>query len=242
MNALKQFLAALNNPFGMKLSGNELLVLLRINNEMNTAHWTETLPLADSSLLALLNQYDSTGKPMSLESLRRIKQKLKGKGLIDFTGGKGSQISEYRLVKLYTDEPCPHPDNTPADTPDNTPDKLLNNNSNNNSPENVKIEKLKEKEKNAHTRTSNSDEDIEEDVRAGYFGLSLEAKLQEKYGVEKLEKAMDKALGYNNAGLNHLERTLEELTAEHKGEMKNGRSGRNGNNVTAKNRRNAWDD
>jgi len=239
MNALKQFLAALNNPFGMKLSGNELLVLLRINNEMNTAHWTETLPLADSSLLALLNQYDSTGKPMSLESLRRIKQKLKGKG----------------LKSLIQEE-----------------DKLLNNNSNNNSPENVKIENLKEKEKNAHTRTSNSDEDIKEDVRAGYFGLSLEVKLQEKwekstrnsnrnldgkltdyeftrlaklqtkYGVENLEKAMDKALGYNNAGLNHLERTLEELTAEHKGEMKNGRSSRTGNNGTAKNRQNAWDD
>ena len=114
MNALKQFLAALNNPFGMKLSGNELLVLLRINNEMNTAHWAETLPLADSSLLAMLNQYDNTGKPMSLETLRRIKQKLKGKGLIDFSSGKGSQISEYRLVKLYDDnEPCRHPEDTP---------------------------------------------------------------------------------------------------------------------------------
>ena len=44
------------------------------------------------------------------------------------------------------------------------------------------------------------------------------SKFQEKYGVEKLEVAMNKALGYNNAGLNHLERSLEELTAKKKGD------------------------
>ena len=214
VNALKQFLAALNNPFGMKLSGNELLVLLRINNEMNTAHWTETLPLADSSLLALLNQYDSTGKPMSLESLRRIKQKLKGKGLIDFSSGKGSQISEYRLVKLYNEsEPCRHPDNTPDDTPADTPDELLAEEyySKTNLSENVKMENIKNK-KNAHTRVFNKSKGYIE-----YFSLELDVELveewendyicddltphdlkilsglQKKYGVEKLKTAMKQA-------------------------------------------------
>ena len=87
----------------------------------------------------------------------------------------------------------------------------------------------------------NNIKDIEEDRRVEYFGLPLDPKLQdkwekntrngnrnldgkltdyeftrlsqlqEKYGIEKLDKAMDKALGYNNAGLNHLETSLEKL-------------------------------
>ena len=240
IKALNQFLATLNNPLGQKLSGNEQLVLLHINNAMNTAYWAETLRLSDNSLLAMLNQYDSTGKPLSIETLRRVKQRLKGKGLIDFTSGKGSQISEYRLVKLYAEEPCPHPENTPADTPKQSPDELLNNNNNNSLSEDVKM--LRQRVKKTCVRDAfNKVEDIEEDARVGYFGLSLEPKLQqlwekntrngnrnldgkltdyeftrlskmqEKYGVEVLEVAMNKALGYNNAGFNHLEKTLSEM-------------------------------
>ena len=241
MNALKQFLAALNNPFGMKLSGNEKLVLLHLNNAMNTAHWAETLPLADSSLLALLNQYDSTGKPMSLESLRRIKQKLKGKGLIDFSSGKGSQISEYRLVKLYTEnEPCPHPE----DTPDNTPEELLAEKYyfKTNSSENVKtknIKKIRERAKYfPHLQFDEElwlwwesdclDDELENEELVHY------SEMQSKYGVKKLKVAMEEAFGTyrRKTGWLAVQRILEKSKG---GEVKNGRSGDG-------NRKNAWDD
>lgn len=261
VKALNQFLAALNNPLGQKLSGNEQLVLLHINNAMNTAYWAETLRLSDNSLLAMLNQYDSTGKPLSLESLRRIKQKLKGKGLIDFTSGKGSQISEYRLVKLYAEnEPCRHPDNTPADTPKQSPGDLLNNlnnNYNNNSTEDNKT--LRQEDINTTTTAHASDFSIiglcSEKVRVewikakgvnpSYTNAEDLGKLERQHGTEKVAQAIINAehANTNEKGINyefvvsHLNKIIRP-----KGEMKNGRSSRIDNNVTAKNRRNAWDD
>ena len=259
IKALNQFLATLNNPLGQKLSGNEQLVLLHINNAMNTAYWAETLRLSDNSLLAMLNQYDSTGKPLSLETLRRIKQKLKGKGLIDFKSGKGSQISEYRLVKLYAEnEPCRHPNNTPADTPKQSPGDLLNNNSNNNSTEDVKIGR--QEDSNTTTTTAHASnfsiiglcsEKVRVEwikakgVNPSYTNAEDLGKLERQHGTEKVVQAIINAehANTNEKGINyefvvsHLNKIIRP-----KGEMKNGRSSRIDNNVTAKNRRKAWDD
>ena len=244
------------------LSALTQLVGYKLLAEFNKAKFSG-ITLTDRELQAITNIH-------SLKSIHDAKAQLKQYGLIDFKTKK-NKPTIYTLCEPVSK----HEVNTKETQSKHEVNTAYNNNSNNNSTEDNKTLRqrdIEKKEKNAHTRTSNSDEDIKEDVRAGYFGLSLEAKLQEKwetstrnsnrnldgkltdyeftrlaklqekYGVEKLEKAMDKALGYNNAGLNHLERTLEELTAEHKGEMKNGRSSRIGNNVTAKNRRNAWDD
>ena len=108
--------------------------------------------------------------------------------------------------------------------------------------ENIKIKKTRTRD------DYNIIDTIEVDGRVEYFGLPLDPKLQEKwekntrngnrkldgkltdyeftrlsrlqekYGIEKLGKAMDMALGYNNAGLNHLETSLEKLSK--KGEKK----------------------
>ena len=119
---LNQLNAIFDEIISQRLSGNEQLVLLHLFNAQNRAHWTESIRLSDESLRALINQYDSNGKPISLETVRRIKQKLKNKGLIDFNSGKGSKITEYRLIKLYSGTARADPDDTPDDTPDNTPD------------------------------------------------------------------------------------------------------------------------
>lgn len=97
-----------------KLSGSDQLMYLHIFNKFNQAHWTETLRITDAELKDLMRLYDSTGKPATIETIRRSRQRLKAKGFIEFTSGNG-QAPLYKL-------PCLYPDNTPADTPDYTPD------------------------------------------------------------------------------------------------------------------------
>ena len=96
-----------------KLSGSDQLMYLHIFNKFNQAHWTETLRIKDAELKEVMRLYDTNGKPASIETIRRGRQRLKAKGFIEFKSGDG-QEPEYKL-------PCLHPDDTPADTPDNTP-------------------------------------------------------------------------------------------------------------------------
>lgn len=121
---LNQLNAIFDSILDLNLSGNEQLVLFHLFDAFNRAHWTESLKLSDETLRLRLNQYDSTGKPITIETVRRAKQKLKSKGLIDFTSGKGSRVSEYKLTKLYDDcdnLPCGHPASSPVDTPASSP-------------------------------------------------------------------------------------------------------------------------
>lgn len=104
-----------------KLSGSDQLMYLHIFNKFNQAHWTETLRITDAELKDLMRLYDSTGKPATIETIRRSRQRLKAKGFIEFTSGNG-QAPLYNLPCLYPDNT---PDYTPADTPDNTPDYTL---------------------------------------------------------------------------------------------------------------------
>lgn len=96
MNALKQLKAIFVAIANRNLSGNEQLIMLHLFNLFNCAHWTEIIRVTDKTLLALLNQHDSTGKPLSPETLRRAKQRLKQFGLIDFT----LTIALLKTVKL----------------------------------------------------------------------------------------------------------------------------------------------
>lgn len=96
-----------------KLSGSDQLMYLHIFNKFNQAHWTETLRIKDAELKELMRLYDSNGKPASIDTIRRGRQRLKAKGFIDFTSGNGYE-PEYRL-------PCLHPADSPADTPIDTP-------------------------------------------------------------------------------------------------------------------------
>ena len=82
-----------------KLCGNDQLLYLHLWNAFNAARWAATVKLTDAELLARMNQHESNGKPLS--SLKNSKARLKLKGFIDFTAGKGSTATEYRLIQLY---------------------------------------------------------------------------------------------------------------------------------------------
>lgn len=97
-----------------KLSGSDQLLYLHLFNAFNRNHWTETLRLSDKELMERLRLHDCTGKPASVETIRRAKQRLNSKGFIEFKAGKGSEPTEYKLIQLY-------PAGTPADAPDSTP-------------------------------------------------------------------------------------------------------------------------
>lgn len=96
-----------------KLSGSDQLLWLHLFNLFNRQHWTETLRINDAKLKDLLQLHDSNGKPASIDTIRRCRQRLKAKGFIDFTTRSG-QEPEYRFIQLY-------PANTPVDTPVDTP-------------------------------------------------------------------------------------------------------------------------
>ena len=149
IQALNQLKAIFEAFVERNLSGNEQLIMLHLFNLFNLAHWTEIIRVTDKSLLALLNQHDSTGKPLSLETLRRAKQRLKQMGLIDFSSGGGNRITEYKLVKLYKD-----PVETPDISPRSPPVVLLADNkvTINNSTEDVKTLDIKEKKRRTRTR------------------------------------------------------------------------------------------
>ena len=92
-----------------KLSGSDQLMYLHLFNKFNQAHWTETLRIKDAELKESMRLFDMEGRPASVEILRRGRQRLKGRGFINFVSGGGRE-PEYSLIRLY-------PDDTPDDTP-----------------------------------------------------------------------------------------------------------------------------
>ena len=93
------------------LSGSDQLICLHIFNKFNRAHWPETVRISDREIQELCRLYDSTGKPVTVKTIRNAKARLKLKGLIDFTAGNGDAPTEYRLNPFHT------PGDTPGDTP-----------------------------------------------------------------------------------------------------------------------------
>ena len=92
-----------------KLTGSDQLMYLHIFNKFNEAHWTESLRIKDAELKESMRLFDMEGRPASSEILRRGRQRLKGRGFINFESGGGRE-PEYSLIRLY-------PDGTPDDTP-----------------------------------------------------------------------------------------------------------------------------
>ena len=102
-----------------KLSGSDQLMYLHIFMKFNQAHWTETLRIKDAELKDLMRLYDSNGKPMSIEMIRRGRQRLKAKGFIEVLNqGEDGHEPNYRMPRLYPINP---PDDPPADPPDDPP-------------------------------------------------------------------------------------------------------------------------
>ena len=214
---LNQLNAIFDSILDLNLSGNEQLVLLHLYDVFNRSHWTESLKLSDENLRLRLNQYDSTGKPITIETVRRAKQKLKSKGLIDFTSGKGSQISEYRLVKLCKETPCQHPDkppdnladNSPANTPDDT--ALLSIPYNKAVQEDVKTE---DGGTHARERTAPAIDDSEKYcssvIKNAWItnsgmnpndGICMKlGMLEQNFGTEKVKVAIEEANARNQSG------------------------------------------
>ena len=254
---LNQLNAIFDEILKRRLSGSEQLILLHLYNAFNRSHWTESIQLSDESLLALLNQYDSNGKPASIETIRRAKQKLKNKRLIDFEPGKGNQITTYRLVKFYPDDT---PDYTPADTPDNTPDDTLYNNNS------ISVAKNKIRQEDVEDGASASNANtadyfISAKVRncwiqnAGMnpFGETAKtlSELEKTHGTELVTVAI-KAANRNGDGtinMPFLESTLEKVLAgtikyeiDEKGEVKFLRNVKGERKSGKRNDNNAWDD
>ena len=105
-----------------KLAGSDQLVYLHLFNKFNRAHWSDSISVRDAELFELCRLYDTNGKPASMNAIRNAKARLKGKGFIDFTSGKGENPTEYRLIVF--DTPVDTPANTPMDTPVDTPADL----------------------------------------------------------------------------------------------------------------------
>ena len=116
INPLSQLNAFFRLATERKLSGSDQLMYLHIFNKFNQAHWTETLRIKDAELKDSMRLYDLDGRAISVEVIRRGRQRLKAKGFIDFDSSKG-YATAYRLPCLYpTDTPAYTPADTPADT------------------------------------------------------------------------------------------------------------------------------
>lgn len=84
----------------LNICGSDQLVYLHLFKHFNLNHFPETLKVRDAEIKDAVRLYDSDGKPASMDTIRRAKQRLKSKGLIDFaTEVRG--ISTYRLMPLY---------------------------------------------------------------------------------------------------------------------------------------------
>lgn len=97
------------------LSGSDQLICLHIFNKFNRAHWPETVRMSDREIQELCRLYDSTGKPVTLKTIRNAKARLKLKGLIDFKAGNGDAPTEYCLTPLHP--PFHSPEDTPLHPP-----------------------------------------------------------------------------------------------------------------------------
>lgn len=114
------YLNSLFETFAVKtLSGHDQLIMLHIFNQFNRSHWAKTVRISDRELQELCRLYDSTGKPVTIDTIRASKSRLKLKGLIDFKAGKGNSSTEYRIVNP-PDTPPQSPRESPRESPADT--------------------------------------------------------------------------------------------------------------------------
>ena len=103
LSQLKKFLEKSED---FKLTGSDQLMYLHLWNKFNEAHYPETLRITDAELLKEMRLYDTNGKPSSIEVLRRGRQRLKARGLIECEIEKG-YAPTYKLIKLYDEDELP---------------------------------------------------------------------------------------------------------------------------------------
>ena len=97
---LSQLKAFFKKSAELKLTGSDQLMYLHLWDKFNTEHYPETLRITDAELQKAMRLYDTNGKPSSVEVLRRGRQRLRTKGLIDFNIDAGCAPT-YKLIKLY---------------------------------------------------------------------------------------------------------------------------------------------
>lgn len=101
-----------------KLAGSDQLLYLHIFNKFNSARFPERLRVKDAELKGLMRLHEASGGELCRETVRRAKQRLKSKGFLDFTSGGGKALTEYRLIKLYSeDAPGASPVASPVASP-----------------------------------------------------------------------------------------------------------------------------
>lgn len=244
---LSQINAIFDEILDWNLSGSEQLVLLHLFNAFNHAHWTETIQLSDEMLQSAINQYDSNGKPASLDTVRRAKQKLKKKGLINFTSGRGSDFTKYHLVKLY-----------PADTPADTPAHLQTSSMTTYNPKIRKKTRRREEGATATSETRVREGVLNQEIvniwqdKAGKlssYEYRMLFQFQQKYGTEKVVYAVKESIELNVLNVRYVQRILERLEGKgDKGGWTNGRNGKNRQSDADRQQfdsydwNNAWDD
>ena len=210
------------------LSGSDQLVYLHLFNIFNRAHWTETIRVTDRQLLESIKLYDSNGKPAAISVIRNAKARLKLKGLIDFKSGKGSDGTEYTLVKLY---PVDTPVHTPIDTPVGAP---VDTGRRSNYAHAKDVEDVKDvktfKERKKESAGAKNFEELDCRIRHAWiqsvgenpFGGFAEdlLNLQKRYGAEKVVAA----IGYCRRHLQTERVTIAQISGVLKGgNNKNGR-------------------
>ena len=209
---MKNPLTYLNSLFDtfaeQTLSGHDQLIMLHIFNKFNRSHWQETVRISDRELQELCRLYDSTGKPVTIDTIRTAKSRLKLKGLINFKAGKGSSKTEYRIVNP-TETPPHSPQETPADTPPDTEQ-----NSYIRVREDVKDFKTLDSSisylSNACANSQELDNLIdywEQTLKGGRLSIEHQSEIQawlEKYGVVWVKETMKEAsdANGNSKGLN----------------------------------------
>lgn len=196
------YLNSLFDAFADKtLSGHDQLVMLHIFNQFNRSHWTRTVRISDSELLKLCRLYDSTGKPITLDTLRTVKSRLKLKGFIDFKSGKGNAPTEYRLA---------NPPDSPAESPRDTPQEVPTHSaqfSYSRTREDVKTLDIKTELTTTASAGANVTEldnvlDYWEQSQFGRLDAELISKLEvylKRYGLAAVKAAMDAAKGANKS-------------------------------------------
>lgn len=128
-NPLTQLNKFFDTATEQTLNGSDQLVYLHLFNKFNRARWPETILVRDAELHELCRLH-SGNKESCLNTIRNAKARLKQRGLIDFTSGKGATCTEYRLTDLTIGTPVGTPVvipfGTPLVTPVGTPDEIPN--------------------------------------------------------------------------------------------------------------------
>lgn len=185
-----------------KLSGSDQLMYLHLFNKFNQAHWPETLRIKDAELKDLMRLYDSSGKPMSIEMIRRGRQRLKAKGFIEVLNqGEDGHEPNYRMPRLYPINPPADPLDDPPDNPPDDPSERPNIRTREDALDDLDV-KTFITTTNAGAREIDQVLDYwENELRGGRLTFEHQSELEvylNRYGLEWVKEAMKAGADANN--------------------------------------------